>query len=300
MTCLNFKELTRYMADDLPPERAAAFEQHVAICPRCAGLREELAVMAARIAPDPGEFDDPALADEVMTLIKLGRAQPRGTPDVGRTGRWRWALVPAAAAALAVALVVLVPAIRQTGMPPEVHAPGTAPAGGESGFQARGGGDEQPDRWVSLSIYRAGGDGYEPVGESLAANDDLAFAYEDRSPKPYGYLMILAVDGRGKIFWYYPAHLREGENPHSVRTTGRPGQVELPEAVRHDLVPGKLRIFALFARRALDVGTVEALVSRQLGEAEGNLDHLVRLPVADTGQHSLLLRVEEPVEARGE
>jgi hypothetical protein len=293
MTCLEFKELARYVAGDLSPERANEFEHHVARCDRCAKQFEELAAATSRLAPDVCEFDDPAFADDVMTLIKLGRAKPGRTVEVRSDLRWRWALASAVAAVLVISFVALLPLIWQTGQQSGTAVSVLAPQPDESGFQARGVTGEQPDRWVSLHVYRASPKGYIPVEERLATDDALAFAYEDRSPEPYRYLMVFAVDESGEVFWYYPAYLREAEIPQSVRISQHPGPVQLPEEVRHELGPGKLRIFALFVRKTLDVATVEGLISHQLNEVEGNLDSLTRLPVADSGQYSRLLQVRK-------
>lgn len=283
MRCVNVSEVTRHMAGELSPEQAAAVEEHFARCERCAKLRDEMVAMAARLAPDPQEFDDPDLAGEVMTIIKLGRAEPDRAPLSRPRGYRTWLLAPVAAAA------VLALAVVAMDLWPIQHR--------EDGlqFQARGGGEERPDRWVSLRVFRAQDTGYRPVLHRLAPDDTLAFAYEDRSPQRYGYLMVFAVDERGEVFWYYPAHVTEGENPQSIRTSESRGPVELPDQVRHDLMEGRLRIFALFSRQALDVVTVENVVARQLAEGR-TLDDIGRLPLDETGQQSFLLLVEQPTE----
>jgi hypothetical protein len=294
MTCVSSKELARHMAGDLSAKRAEALEEHVAGCERCAKLQEELGTITTRLAPGSREFVDPAFAHEVMTLVKLGRAESDRGGSAKRGVRWPWLLAPAAAAAVAVSLLFLAPTADQVAVGPGVHASGTEAAGIEPGFQARGSAEERPDRWVSLSVYRAAGEGYEPVEGSLATDDALVFAYEDRSPKPYAHLMVFAVDESGRVFWYYPAYQREGEPPRSVRTVKHQKPVRLPEQIKHDLVPGRLRLFALFSREALDVRSVEGTVARRLKEVEGSLERLLRLPLAGTGQHCHLLRVESP------
>jgi hypothetical protein len=100
--------------------------------------------------------------------------------------------------------------------------------------------------------------------------------------------MVLAVDAGGRVYWYYPAHTREDHDPGSIGI-GRT-RAQLPDAIRHALRPGPLRLFALFSGKTLRVSEVEAVVARDLASAN-DLAHLDRLSLPGTGQHSLMLEV---------
>lgn len=273
MSCARHDELLRREAGLLSAEQAASVDEHLRSCSACAQSWSELQATTHRLRPDPGEFDDPALADDVLTLVRLGRA-----PDPKRGGARRlltW-LVPAAGLVAAAGLVLLF------AWPPAGPDP--------DGFQARSGAPD-PDRWVSIQAFRAGPEGgFQKLGDRLRASDALAFSYRNRTDA-YDHLMVLAVDEGGQVFWYYPAHTRPGEDPESVPIHSAPGPIELPDQIRHALAPGRLRLFALFSRGGLRVAAVEAQVSRDL-EAAGDLRALERLGLPDTGQQSSLLTVE--------
>ena len=286
MKCANVSEVALYVAGELGPERKVALETHLDGCEACSRVHEELGAVAGSLAPEPAEFADPKLAGDVMTLIRLGQADRDRTPVVRPRNRWLWWLAPAAVAVAAAALLVVV---WPTG--------GTDPT---SGFQPRSSGGTNPDRWVSLRVFRALPSGYEEiVGGPIAQDDALAFAYEDRSRPRFGYLMVFAVDARGEVFWYYPIHTSDLANPRSIATVAGAEPIELPNEIVHDLALGPLRIFALFSRRPLDVDDVEAQVGRELGHVRG-VEALERLESTDIGQHSLLLFVGPPARKRGE
>jgi hypothetical protein len=232
--------------------------------------------MVRRLAPDPGEFDDTELADDVLTLVRLGRATADKTTIPTRR-RLAPVLLPAAAVAV-VALIVFSMILFRTD--------------DSDGFRVRSGSVVEEDRWVSLEIFRTTEGGYEPVEAAIHPDDALAFAYTNRFPERLGYLMVFGVDEGGGIYWYYPAHLREGENPSSIRLGMSPQRAELPEEIRHRLRPGLIRVVALFSAEALDVNAVEKSVARGLAKA-GSLQALARLELEGTGQQSFLLTVHE-------
>ena len=126
------------------------------------------------------------------------------------------------------------------------------------------------DRWVSLKVFRASPGGYLPVKDSLAADDALAFTYDNRSANAFGYLMVLAVDSIGRVFWYYPDYQSEGATSMSVPIKATSGPQALLDEVSHDLNPGGLLLIALFSNSALDVRMVEQCVRRDLARAGSN------------------------------
>jgi len=277
MKCIEASELYRLILDELDPDRAAAIEHHLGHCERCASAWNEVQRLVGHLAPDEGEFDDPAFAGDVMTLVRLGRTQkkePHPSWWEALVGRWRAGLATALVAAATASLVLLV---------------WPRPEGPDSGFQSRGGA-ESPDSWVSIQAYRAAGTAHQPISSALAADDALAFTYSNRSRGVYRFLMILGVDRTGHVFWYYPAYTRAGEDPASVPISSSENPQTLPQQVRHDLRPGELRLFGLFSRAPLRVHQVEAVVATSL-QAAGSLRQLQRLPLEGTGQHSFIVAV---------
>jgi hypothetical protein len=84
--------------------------------------------------------------------------------------------------------------------------------------------------------------------------------------------MVLAVDGRGGVHWYYPAYERLGEDPAAVPIRARALGVELGEEIRHPLPPGRLQVIALFLpapRRVLDVERDVAAAKGSFGALAG-------------------------------
>lgn len=281
MRCVDEAQLLRVHAGQVSAEELEHLQRHLAGCPSCAALRDEIDGMAGRFAPDAGEFRDPDFTAEVMTRIRSGRADR----EFGRPARppwrtvWRrWLLVPATVAAAAALLIAVWPRLRED------------PSGA---LQARGGSQDSPDRWVSLSTYRRVARGYEPVQRDLRPGDALAFAYLNRPPSAFRYLMVFAVDRSGQVFWYYPAHVEKNENPKSIAIAQGARPRELPDEVRHAWAAGPLRIVGLFSKAPLDVHTVEQTVARQLAAAK-TVERLPRIAIAGAGQHSQLLRVVAP------
>ncbi len=272
MKCARNKDLLRYITGSLPSEQAAALDEHLAHCPQCTKTKNELMAATSHLAPDPGEFDEPEIAKNVMTLIRMGRAEPEPTrPSFFRPV---WVLVPAAAACL-LALVILM-AWPQ-------------PEAGTEGFHVRGG-NEDPDRWVSVRAFRATAEGYQKVGENMKASDALAFSYSNHS-ETYRHLMVFAVNPEGQVFWYYPAHTEEGVDPNSIAIGKEAKDVPLPDQIRHPLRAGPLRLFALFSPNSLHVSDVETAVARDFAVPNRDLSKFQRLDMANTGQHSILLTV---------
>lgn len=281
MRCVDESQLLRSQAGQLSPEETDALSRHLARCPSCAALRDEIDGMVQRLAPDPGEFHDPDFTGEVLTLIRTGRADREfggAARPPSRTAWRKWLLVPATVAAAAALLIAVWPRLGE-------ERPG--------GLQARGGSQDNPDRWVSLRTYRRVQRGYEPVRRDLRSGDALAFAYLNRPPSAFRYLMVFAIDRGGHVFWYYPAHVDRNKNPTSVEIQSSARPTELPDEVRHEWAAGPLRIVGLFSKAPFDVQTVEKAVARQMVEAKA-VERLSRIAIAGAGQHSRLLRVLAP------
>jgi hypothetical protein len=208
---------------------------------------------------------------ERLDLAKRVRARlAEPEPSSSKRGRpWMWTL--SAAAALAGALFV-----------------GLAPQPADSEFRAKSGGvATDGSRWAGVQIHRVSDTGKsERLKDRLTARDGLVFSYSNLGPAPFDYLMIFAVDARGKVSWYYPAYERHGTDPSAVPIGKSASESRLPDLVRHDHAPGPLAIYGLFAKHPVRVSEVEAWLDA----------HGARIasapPLAETSLHVVEVRVE--------
>jgi len=128
-----------------------------------------------------------------------------------------------------------------------------------AGFTARGSGraaEVATQSDAHVRVFRITGSESVPIGDEIAVDDELAFAY--RNPSAKSHLMIFAVDDRREVFWYHPAWTDPDADPTAITVAPGEGFRELTEAVRHDLRPAKsLRIYALFTDAPTTVRAVE-------------------------------------------
>jgi hypothetical protein len=120
-------------------------------------------------------------------------------------------------------------------------------------FAARGSVSAQVH--AQLRAYRNTAHGSEPVSAFIQRDEELSFAYVN--PEGYAYLLVLGVDERGQIFWYYPGWTDPATTPAAVPIEKSATLVELPDAVRHSLAGNKLELLAIFSDTALSVREVE-------------------------------------------
>ena len=148
-----------------------------------------------------------------------------------------------------------------------------------------------PDRYVSVVAYRraSGAERFVEAKGWLRSDDALAFAYSNGGSNPYSHLMLFGLDEQLRVYWYYPAFSDPSSNPVSIRVAGG-DDLELPDHISHRYEGRRLRLFALFSRKPLDVAGVEKTAAR-LRDDGGDIERLTRFPLGDTGQHSLLLEV---------
>jgi hypothetical protein len=128
------------------------------------------------------------------------------------------------------------------------------------------------------------------AGATLHASDGLLFAYTSADPT-FTHLMVFAVDAGYDVHWYYPAFLRQGDDPKAIPIVAGGAGVELGEEIRHELPPGPLRLVALFLREPRGVLEIEALVRATLAAPRRPLDADARLPVPGAAETSMMLRV---------
>lgn len=184
----------------------------------------------------------------------------RARPDGGASGDRLWSSIEATAAAAPARVTrpraaLLVVAFAGVALFLGVQRRASHEAAHEAfgdGFVARG--HEAAAATPALHLYRTVAGHAEPVSGTVRAGDGLLLAYSNPSDLPY--LMVLAVDERGGVHWYYPAYERLGEDPAAVPIRARALGVELGEEIHHPLPVGRLRMIALFMqapRRVLDV-----------------------------------------------
>lgn len=238
---------------------------HVAQCAACQKTLAELVAMTDALKVSDEELDGDRFTAQVMSLVSMNRA-PTPLPT-----KSAWRVAGPVLLALAASLVLFV--VANPSGPNEAAEP-----------RARGGGAVADDAWVRLTVHHATDAGFTEVGPSITTDEPLAFGYDDRAQPAFTHLMVFAVDGRGRVFWYEPTFDDVAHNPTSIAIA--PGAHALDGQTAHALEPGTLTVHAVFSRRPLDVKAVEAAVARATpGE---------RLPLEGTGQHQKTLRVERP------
>jgi hypothetical protein len=150
----------------------------------------------------------------------------------------------------------------------------------EEGFAARGHDGNQ----VNLLIYRfQKGKSPALVVDEISRSDELAFAYENRTGKKR--LLVFGIDEEKNIYWYYPAWVKESDNPVAVPIQSGDAIHELPEAVTHQIQGSSLRIYAIFTNELISVRQVEEMLrDREFSEGKA---------VKDAFQTSILLKVRQ-------
>lgn len=219
----------RHFAGDAGGARSGArLFRHLARCERCRRRYDSYARLEA-LAPD----SDSAARERLAAAI---------FPAPSRRG------VLAAGLGLAVALGAVTL---------WWHAPPASDT-----FRARG--PEAPVAAApALAIFRIRpGGGTERAGSIVQSGDALAFSYVNPPETGYSRLMVFAIDGAGRVFWFWPAWESAGANPESVPITAAGEAVELGESVRHPLGSGPLVVVGLFSQRAHRVSDVETAVAR--------------------------------------
>jgi hypothetical protein len=218
----------------------AAMRAHLPTCRACHDEYQRHLVVA--------ELDVYALSAE----DRLGRALGfRMKPRRG-WGRWLVGLAVPAAAAL---LLAVLPASRDDGDP--VAEP-------NDGFAARSAPGSHASE-ARIWIYQVGGPAApRRVDRTIAAGDELAFAYSNPAGAPF--LMIFGVDEHRHVYWFHPQWPEGRPPPRALAAASGPGPHELAGAIRHTLDGQRLQIYALFSPTALDATAVEREVQRQAGD----------------------------------
>ena len=132
-----------------------------------------------------------------------------------------------------------------------------------SAFNIKGDQEEPSTRqkWTEINAYATDGKSLpRRLGSRVRAEESLLFAYTNNGPKPYGFLMIFAVDAQHTVYWYYPAYLTADSDPASI-PIDKGSKVELKELIHHDVASGPLYLVALFTDEVKRVSRVEKMIS---------------------------------------
>jgi hypothetical protein len=224
--CALWRRVDRHFAGELSSKEERELRAHV---PGCAGCqhRYRRQLLWARFAPQP-------LSPQERIARGLGLGSRTATP-VWRSPR-TWGPVLAVAAAL----TLLVSWPRQ----PEFQARGSASA-------------VEREFWA----YRVRAGKPAPLGDSVAVDDELAFAYfVPKQASDAKFLLVFAVDEHQHVYWYHPAWTDPKASPRAVAVSE--GRHELPEAIAHDFDCQQVTLYAVFASSAVSVAEVEAAISQ--------------------------------------
>jgi hypothetical protein len=226
------------------PEEEAAMRGHLATCDACRQYYERHLLVS--------DLDPKSAPAKERIAAGLGFAPGAKPPRVSRP-------FLTLAGAGAVFVVVLVGGNIKTRLEFTARSGGGAGAAdGHGGFLQGGrtsGGSPE------LRIYVVPSDGPdqpEPLVRTIAATDELAFAYTN--PPGFRWLMILGIDEERKIYWFHPAWNDQAADPSAVAIERGLIQRELPEAIGHAFTGKSLRIVGLFANHELTVRDVERVV----------------------------------------
>ena len=132
----------------------------------------------------------------------------------------------------------------------------------QTGFTARGSEQGADRRMPAFWIYRVKGDTPELARSSIAASDELAFAYSN--PTGLAYMMIFGVDEHQHVYWFHPAWSNGHAPPEAIHARPGAGPHELSEAVRHALDGQRLDVYAVFSPQSLTATAVEDWVHRAM------------------------------------
>lgn len=319
---LSDKTLLAYLEGEVTQSQAAAIEAALADAPADRRRLERLREMLGHLAGAPDELDQ-------IDLVPAVRGAIAAMPAPAARRRQTWPFLAMAAVMLLAAGSLVANRFAGSagsaggagGQGGDQTAGGAATGGAapaDTEFRAKAAGPDTPgaanDRWVNVTAYRVAADAPagaepEPLGARMRTGDGLLFSFDNLGPKPFGYLMIFAVDRAGEVYWFYPAYEQAGADPASldirgdirgdVRGQGRgstpaEGQraVELPDLIRHAFPAGPLAIYGVFTHTPLRVSRVEESIAALVRAGAWNASQPPRLALPDAGQEVAAVKVE--------
>jgi hypothetical protein len=221
-TCANARLVDLHFSLRIAPAEERALRSHLVDCEGCRE-RYRRQLLLARLDPRA-----PAPADRLARGLGLRPGSRRR----------RFLLALATSGSVAMAALALWPRA-------------------DAGFTPRG----APGHVPSVIVYRVVAKGpAQPVAGTIAASDELAFAY--RNPRGHKYMMVFGVDEHRHVYWYHPAWTDPARDPAAVPIQPGTQLVELPEAISHSLDGSRLTIYALLLDDPVHVREVEDRLSR--------------------------------------
>jgi hypothetical protein len=216
-----------------------ALRAHVRGCPPCRAFYDAAAETETLLGPH-------------ATAERLAREAPHWRPARVFRGPRRSVLLGATGALAAAGLAVWV-------LRPAEDAPGEGPAVGS--YVGVRGGEVSDAAFVSL-FSRRGATEPTPLGESIAADDELLLAYTNGRASSLRYLAVAGRDAAGRVHWLWPAWDTPETDVKSLPVEVGVADAPLPSAVSLRPAAGPLEICAIFSREALSVPTLDVGLER--------------------------------------
>jgi hypothetical protein len=266
MKCISPKNLALYLVGEVTRSQSEEIEEHLSLCGVCRKELESLRDMTGRIGKPAGR------GEERDHLPDIRRRIEKGDLAIRRKSR-KWPVI-ASACVLLVALAALVFFLLRSGEPDdEFRVKSDLPPATEQ------------DRWVGIQAFSVGDSGTPAALRDVHKKSDyLVFSYTNLGESPYDFMMIFAVDERGRVYWFHPAYTQAGEDPVSVKISRGAERVELREKVRHEYPEGRLWIYGLFTNEPMKVSSIEKMLkAAEPGE---------RIPLQGSAQHVLALEIK--------
>ncbi len=239
-------ELAALLDGEVSENRATAVRAHLPGCQRC---RARFARLQASAAALPAALGEPRDADFLGDVMR--RIEAAGTP---RPARRRWTSWLGGGVAVAAVMAAAVVAIQPGGPPQTTPAPE---------FTARGSGTvpEAATR-SSLEVF-SGPHGETPLKDAARVDATHGFRFRISNYGPDRQFMLLGVDARGDVHWFYPGWTNARARPTSLPIAAGAHQLALKEGVTPVApAPGAFEVVALFMDSPVDVVTIEQLISR--------------------------------------
>jgi hypothetical protein len=244
---LQHRLIDRHFAGTSAPSGEQAMRAHLVDCAECRTHYDRHLHLAA---VDP----QAALPRRERLGRGLGLASPAAASRPARRGIMLAAFAAAACAFVLVAAGLLRPTAES---------------------QPRGGGVSPGSQLLVYEVPR--GAPARQAGAQIRADSALAFAYANIAHRRR--LMVFAVDEARRVYWYHPAWVNPADDPPALDVARDDAVHELPQAVTHRFTGRRLRVFGVFADRAMSVRQVEALVARAAADDQGRVR--VDVPEAD-------------------
>ena len=188
--------------------------RHLRGCSPCRGRYRSRALLET-LEPDGDERARRRLGRAVFAAAPAGAAP--------RSGRWAWRWRR--------------PLVLLLVLPRRLLTAASSPRGGEP---ATGSGRERGLVVFRIPSLGRQGQPAERVGAVIRGGDGLAFSYLNPPEVAATHLMVFAVDGGGRVYWFWPEWRSAGGQPDArCPSSPAPAPIELPEACATICRPGR-------------------------------------------------------------